>query len=163
VDHQWGFDHGTWSVLRHLYPLADIPVFQISLDHSRTLVEHIGLGRELFHLRDQGVLIVGSGNLVHNLRQLNWQMPQAAYPWAEEFDRRVKTAMETRDMGGLTAPGRWGEALLANAHPTFEHYLPVLYCMGATDERDVVTYPYEGIEFGAISMRLACFHSTVAH
>lgn len=163
ADHQWGFDHGTWSVLRHLYPKADLPVFQISLDHGCTFVEHIGLGREIYRLREQGILIVGSGNLVHNLHQINWQMPQGAYPWAEEFDSRVKMAMEQRDIAGLTAPGTWGETLFANAHPTLEHYVPVLYCMGATDEQDIVTYPYEGIEFGTISMRLALFQSTVSH
>lgn len=163
TDHEWGFDHGAWSVLRHLYPKADIPVFQISLDHRRTLVEHVGLGREIYPLREQGILIVGSGNLVHNLHQINRQMPKRAYPWAEEFDSRVKIAVEQRDIAGLTAPEIWGETLLANAHPTLDHYAPVLYCMGATDEQDIVTYPYEGIEFGTISMRLALFQPTVSH
>jgi 4,5-DOPA dioxygenase extradiol len=157
ADHEWGFDHGTWSVLRHLYPGADIPVFQVSLDHGCTFDEHIALGRELLHLRDQGILILGSGNLVHNLHQINWQMPHLAYPWAEEFDSKVKWAIENRDIAALASPDKWGETLLANAHPTLEHYAPLLYCMGCTDERDIVSYPHEGIEFGTISMRLAFF------
>jgi 4,5-DOPA dioxygenase extradiol len=159
ADHEWGFDHGTWSVLRHLYPDANIPVFQVSLDHGRTFPEHVALGKELLPLRDQGVLILGSGNLVHNLHQINWQMPDGGYPWAQEFDSKVKQAIEDRDVSALTSPDKWGEALLANAHPTLEHYVPVLYCLGCTDDRDSVSYPYEGIEFGTISMRMACFQS----
>lgn len=157
ADHDWGFDHGTWSVLRHLYPGADIPVFQLSLDHGRTFTEHVALGRELLHLRDRGVLILGSGNLVHNLHQINWQMPDSAYSWAEEFDAKVKHAIEERDLQTLAAPDHWGETLLANAHPTLEHYAPLLYCLGCTDAQDHVTFPYEGIMFGTISMRMACF------
>lgn len=165
ADHEWGFDHGSWSVLRHLYPDADVPVFQVSLDHGRTFAEHVALGRELLYLRDQGVLIVGSGNLVHNLHLINWQMPNAAYPWAEEFDAKVRDAIEQRDVSALTAPDKWGETLLASAHPTLEHYAPLLYCLGCTDERDTVTYPFASIEFGSISMRMARFdpaHSTPA-
>lgn len=162
ADHEWGFDHGTWSVLRHLYPGADVPVFQLSLDHGRTFAEHVALGKELLHLRDRGVLILGSGNLVHNLRQINWQMPDGAYPWAEEFDGKVKHAITERDVASLAAPDHWGETLLANAHPTLEHYAPLLYCLGCTDERDTVSYPYEGIEFGTISMRLAYFQAQLS-
>ena len=80
ADHQWGFDHGTWSILRHIYPDADVPVFQVSLDHGRTFAEHIVLAQELRGLRDRGVLIIGSGNLVHNLNQMNWSMEHCAYP-----------------------------------------------------------------------------------
>lgn len=159
ADHEWGFDHGTWSVLCHLFPDAEIPVFQLSLDHKRTFAEHVALARELKHLRDRGVLILGSGNLVHNLHQINWQMPDRGYPWADEFDQKVKQAMEQRDVTTLSSPDKWGNVLLANAHPTLEHYVPVLYCLGCTDDRDDLTYPYEGMEFGTISMRMATFQS----
>ncbi len=159
ADHEWGFDHGSWSVLRHMYPEADIPVFQLSLDHGRTFNEHLELGKELKHLREQGVLIVGSGNLVHNLHQINWQMPDGAYPWALEFDGKVEKAIELRDLPALTAPEKWGETLLANAHPTLEHYAPLLYCLGCTDENDSVSYPYASMEFGTISMRMAFFQT----
>jgi len=93
VDHEWGLDHGAWSVLRHMYPEADVPVFQVSLDHERTLAEHVALGKELQKLRERGVLILGSGNVVHNLHKINWEMANGAYPWAEEFDAKVKKAM----------------------------------------------------------------------
>jgi 4,5-DOPA dioxygenase extradiol len=162
VDHQWGLDHGAWSVLRHLYPQADVPVFQVSLDHEKTLREHVALGKEMHKLRERGVLILGSGNVVHNLHRINWEMPDGGYPWAVEFDGKVKRAMQERDLGSLAAPDRWGSALLGEAHPTLEHYAPVLYCLGATTEKDEVSFPYEGMEFGTISMRMAMFSSRVA-
>lgn len=154
TDHAWGLDHGAWSVLPHMYPQADVPVFQVSLDHARTFEEHVALGKEMQGLRQRGVLLVASGNLVHNLHKINWEMADGAFPWAEEFDGKVKQAIEKRDVAGLTSPDRWGGGLLAEAHPTLEHYAPVLYCAGATDENDRVSYPYEGIEFGTISMRM---------
>ena len=157
ADHQWGFDHGTWSILRHIYPDADVPVFQVSLDHGRTFAEHVVLAQELRGLRDRGVLIIGSGNLVHNLHRMNWSMEHSAYPWATEFDANVKQAIDRRDIASLQAPDRWGTSLLASAHPTLEHYAPILYTMGCTDEHDTVSYPYEGIELGSVSMRTALF------
>lgn len=159
TDHQWGLDHGAWSVLRHLYPEADVSVFEASLDHERTFEEHVALGKEIGKLRERGVLILGSGNLVHNLHKINWEMPHGAYPWAEEFDQKVKMAIDQRDVKSLAAPDRWGSSLLAEAHPTLEHYAPILYCLGSTDEGDKVTYPYEGMEFGTISMRMALFEA----
>jgi 4,5-DOPA dioxygenase extradiol len=143
TDHLWGFDHGAWSVLRHLYPEANVPVFEVSLDHARTFEEHLALGSEMKKL----------------LHKINWEMPNGAYPWAEEFDGKVKKAIEERDVKSLAAPNRWGSGLLAEAHPTLEHYAPVLYCLGATDETDAVSYPHEGIEFGTISMRMALFEN----
>jgi len=157
ADHEWGFDHGSWSILRHIYPDADVPVFQVSLDHGRTFAEHVALAQELRGLRDRGGLIIGSGNLVHNLHQMNWSMEHSAYPWATEFDAKVKQAIDQRDIPSLQAPDRWGTSLLASAHPTLEHYAPILYTMGCTDERDTVSYPYEAIELGSVSMRMALF------
>jgi 4,5-DOPA dioxygenase extradiol len=156
-DEKWGLDHGSWSVLRHMYPKADVPAFQLSLDERRSLKEHLELGREIKQLREQGVLILGSGNIVHNLGRLDWDDPHGAYDWAREFDAKVKTAVEAHDATALATPQKWGEALLATAHPTVEHYLPLLYCMGSTDEQDVVSYPYEGFDFGSISMRAVLF------
>ena len=94
---------------------------------------------------------------MHNLRNINRKMPHAAYPWAEEFDHKVKKAIAEHDVESLSAPDRWGRSLLAEGHPTLEHYAPILCCLGSTDERDRVSYPYEGMEFGAISMRMALF------
>lgn len=160
LDHEWGLDHGAWSVLRHLYPAADVPVFQVSLDHEKTFAEHVALGKELQKMRERGVLILGSGNVVHNLHKINWEMPDRGCSWAEEFDGKVKQAIEDRDVEALAAPDRWGSVLLGEAHPTLEHYAPLLYCLGATQERDEVSFPYEGMEFGTISMRMALFEST---
>lgn len=153
-DKSWGLDHGSWSVLRHMYPKADVPAFQLSLDEGRSFKEHLELGREIEALRERGVLILGSGNIVHNLGRLDWEHAHGAYDWAVEFDARVKDAVDRRDTAALAAPEKWGEALLAKAHPSVEHYLPLLYTMGATDERDQVSYPYEGFDFGSISMRM---------
>jgi len=157
LDDKWGLDHGAWSVLRHLYPNADVPAFQLSLDERRSFKEHLELGREIQSLRERRVLILGSGNIVHNLGRIDWEKPHGAYDWAVEFDTRVKDAVGSRNVEALTAPQKWGNALLATAHPSVEHYLPLLYCMGSTDERDAVSYPYEGFDFGSISMRMILF------
>jgi 4,5-DOPA dioxygenase extradiol len=156
-DQQWGLDHGSWSVLRHMYPKADVPAFQLSLDEKRTFKEHMELGREIRALRQRGVLILGSGNIVHNLRRIDWGNPHSAYDWAVEFDARVKAAVDAHDGAALADPQKWGATLLETAHPTVEHYLPLLYCMGVTDEKDAVSYPYEGFDFGSISMRAVLF------
>jgi len=156
-DQQWGLDHGSWSVLRHMYPKADVPAFQVSLDARRDMKSHLELGREIKKLRKQGVLILGSGNIVHNLRRIDWSSPQSGYDWAVEFDSNVKSAIEAHDAHSLAAPQQWGEKLLAAAHPTVEHYLPLLYCVGSTDEKDSVSYPYQGFDFGSISMRAVLF------
>ena len=156
-DDKWGLDHGSWSVLRHLYPKADVPAFQLSLDERRSFKEHLELGREIQSLRERGVLILGSGNIVHNLRRIDWNNPSGAYDWAVEFDSKVKAAVDAHDSSTLAAPQKWGDALLSTAHPSVEHYLPLLYCMGSTDEKDAVSYPYEGFDFGSISMRMILF------
>jgi 4,5-DOPA dioxygenase extradiol len=162
-DDTWGLDHGSWSVLRHLYPEADVPAFQLSLDERRSFKEHLELGREIQSLRERGVLILGSGNIVHNLRRLDWNNPSGAYDWAVEFDAKVKDAVEARNADALAAPEKWGAGLLATAHPTVEHYLPLLYCMGSTDDRDAISYPYEGFDFGSISMRMILFGNESAN
>lgn len=156
-DESWGLDHGSWSVLRHMYPKADVPAFQLSLNARRGFKEHLELGREIRSLRERGVLILGSGNLVHNLGRIDWENPSGAYDWAVEFDAKVKSAIEAHDAAALAEPQKWGEKLLETAHPTVEHYLPLLYSMGSTDERDAVSYPYEGFDFGSISMRAVLF------
>ena len=156
-DETWGLDHGAWSVLRHMYPEADVPAFQLSLDKRRAFKEHLELGQEIRDLRERGVLILGSGNIVHNLGRVDWSDPLGAYDWAVEFDAKVKAAVEAHHTLALAEPQKWGEALLSTAHPTVEHYLPLLYCMGSTDEKDAVSYPYEGFDFGSISMRAVLF------
>lgn len=162
TDEEWGLDHGTWAVLRHMYPDADIPVFQVSLDVGRDLAGHLALGRELQSLRDRGVLVLGSGNLVHNLMAMRGQRDATPFPWASEFDDRVKNAIENRETAALANPGAWGEKLFEEAHPSLDHYLPILYTIGATDAKDDVSFPYEGLEHGSVSMRMALFQPPAA-
>ncbi|HEY5038898.1 MAG TPA: 4,5-DOPA dioxygenase extradiol [bacterium] len=156
-DETWGLDHGTWSVLRHLYPKADIPVFQISLDQNKTLEEHEALGEKLQPLRERGVLILGSGNLTHNLRKFEWDEKAKPYDWAVEFDSKIKKAIEARDLKSLTNPQVWGESLYRQAHPTAEHYVPLLYVMGSSTEKDKLSFPFEEIQNAGFSMRMVLF------
>ncbi len=162
ADEQWGLDHGSWSVLRHMYPKADVPAFQLSLDDRKSLKEHLELGKEIRDLRERGVLILGSGNIVHNLGRMDWSDAHGAYDWAKEFDANLKNAVDAHDAEMLASPQKWGEALWAAAHPSIEHYVPLLYCAGSTDEKDDVTYPYEGFDFGSVSMRAVLFGSSDA-
>ena len=151
ADHEWGLDHGTWSVLAHMYPLADIPVVQLSVDARRENVFHYQLGKHLAALRDEGVLIVANGNLVHNLRAVRWEDSAVPYPWATRIEQRFKECIKQQDHA---APIDYAtldpEALVAI--PTPEHYLPLLYVLGAQRPEDQVRFPVEGIELGSISM-----------
>jgi 4,5-DOPA dioxygenase extradiol len=134
IDHEeWGFDHGTWSVLKPMFPKAQIPVVQLGMDYSRSPAEHAMLGQQLKALRERGVLIVGSGNLVHNLRvSRRGAAPNQAYDWAIEFDRVVTGQIEKGDLAALPRFQSMG-ALAQQAHPTHEHYLPLLYAAAAVD------------------------------
>lgn len=153
-DQQWGLDHGTWSVLLHMYPKADIPTFQLSLDMSLNEKAHVEIGKALQSLREQGVLILGSGNIVHNLRLINWRDPSAPpAQWNIEFDEAIAKAIEDRDENTLVFhKQKLGEASLKSV-PTDDHYLPLLYCFGASDAQDKVSYPYIGYDMGSLSMR----------
>ena len=101
-----------------------------------------------------------AAEILHNLGRVDWGSPHGAYDWAVEFDSKVKAAVESHDAAALAEPRKWGEKLLATAHPTVEHYLPLLYCIGSTDEKDAVSYPYAGFDFGSISMRAMLFGVT---
>jgi len=152
-DETWGFDHGAWSVLRHLYPQADVPVFQISLDDRRTLPRHVELGSELARLRDRGVLILGSGNIVHSLRNIQWIGDAEPYDWAVEFDAAIAEFLVHRNHYGLT---RYRELLGRDAElsaPTEEHYLPLLYIAALRRESEPLTFFSEGFQYASISMR----------
>lgn len=157
ADETWGLDHGTWSVLIHMYPKADVPVFQLSLDQAKSFEEHLDLGRKLEYLRDKGILILGSGNLTHNLGQIIWDPNAEPVDWAVEFDGKAKQAIGGRDFKFLTDPSAWGKGLFRKAHPTADHYIPLLYAMGASTEKEKLTYPYEGFEYGTLSMRMVRF------
>ena len=153
-DERWGLDHGAWSVLIKMFPKADIPVYQLSLDLSKDLAEHVKLAAELKALRERGVLIIGSGNVVHNLRALS--MDGSVFDWAVEFDAYVADAIASRDLGKLTDIGRLGR-LAQIAHPTPEHYLPILYSMAVTDNDDKLDFFNDTIDLGSISMRSFVF------
>ena len=151
ADQSWGLDHGTWSVLVHVFPHADIPVVQLAIDSSQPPSFHYELGRRLAPLRDEGVLIVGSGNVVHNLMAIRREAPDAAYDWATRFEQAVRQHVLRREHPPLIAYEHLDrEALLAV--PTPEHYLPLLYVMGAMQEDEAVSFPTEGIDMGSLSM-----------
>lgn len=152
LDDSWGLDHGTWSVLTHVYPAADVPVVQLSIDETRPASFHFEVGRRLAPLRDEGVLIVGSGNLVHNLHAYAWgRHVQEPYDWAVRFEARAKGLLAAGEMEPLIAYERLGpEARLSI--PTPDHYLPLLYVIGTRQERENVSFPVEGVDGGSISM-----------
>jgi 4,5-DOPA dioxygenase extradiol len=149
---EWGIDHGTWSVLRHLYPDADIPVVQLSLDMTRSGAHHLAIGEKLRELRERGVMIVGSGNIVHNLRRIRWEPDAASYDWALEFDAWTKSAAERRDFKTLAEEYETTEAGRLSV-PTPDHYYPLLYALGASDAKDELRFDIEGMQNGSISMR----------
>jgi 4,5-DOPA dioxygenase extradiol len=152
LDDSWGLDHGTWSVLRHVYPEADVPVVQLSIDESQPAAFHFEVGRRLAQLREEGVLIAGSGNLVHNLHAYAWgrHLPDP-YDWAVRFEREARGLLISGETAPLIAYERLGrEALLAV--PTPDHYLPLLYAIGTRQNTDGVTFPVEGVDGGSISM-----------
>lgn len=157
----WGLDHGTWTVLHHLYPAADVPVFQLSIDYDKPAAFHHAVGRELAALRDKGVLIVGSGNVVHNLRatdRVEGLSPTASRPWAQDFDDAVKRALATRDDFGLVNYTRLAGDAAATAVQTPDHYFPFLYALGASDSmREPAVSVFEGFQAGTLSMRCVEF------
>lgn len=154
-EHQWGLDHGTWSVLKPMFPQASIPVLQLSMDYSRQPAEHLALGQQLHSLREQGVLIVGSGNIVHNLRAVNrMASDNQAYDWAQEFDAITARHIRSGDQTALANFLSLGK-LSQQAHPTHDHYLPLLYAVGASHASEPVRFINEGFQLAAISMRSA--------
>ncbi len=149
----WGLDHGAWSVLKPMFPDADIPVIQLSMDYSRPAAEHFAIGRQLAQLRERGVLIVGSGNTVHNLRAMRRDAPDnQAYDWAIEFDRVTADHILQRRLPALCDFQQLG-AVAQMAHPSWEHYLPLLCAAGAVQEDDEPRFFNEGFQGASISMR----------
>lgn len=149
-DLNWGLDHGSWSVLCHMYPEATMPVVELSLNRDLTLDQHYQLGQELAPLRDEGILIVGSGNMVHNLRMVTWA--EAGYDWAIDYDAKLKDWITAGEHEKVVQYEQHGEpaALSVNSE---EHYLPLLYALGAGGRSDPVTFYTDKVIMGAISMR----------
>jgi 4,5-DOPA dioxygenase extradiol len=152
ADLSWGLDHGTWSVLRHVYPHADVPVVQLSIDERQPAAFHYQLGERLRPLRDQGILLLGSGDVVHNLHSYAWgRHPQEPYEWALRFEARVRVRLDAGDHAALIDYASLGnDALLAV--PTPEHYLPLLYVLGASVAGEPLSFPVEGMDGGSVSM-----------
>jgi 4,5-DOPA dioxygenase extradiol len=156
VGEAWGLDHGCWQVLLYMYPQADVPVVQLSLDATQPPAAHYALGQRLASLREAGVLVLGSGNVVHNLRAMQ-RGPQAPVPRAAvEFEDYARAALQAGDHAALVQFGRGGAAA-AWSVPTPDHYLPLLYVLGAAGKQATVSILTEGIELGAVSMLSALF------
>jgi len=152
LSERWGLDHGTWSVLRHVYPDAGVPVVQLSIDETRAAPFHYEIGQRLAPLRAEGVLIVGSGNLVHNLHAYGWgQRAVEPYPWAVSFEERVRQMLLVGEHAPLVAYERMGRDAMLSI-PTPDHYLPLLYVAGTALAGERVAFPVEGVDGGSISM-----------
>jgi 4,5-DOPA dioxygenase extradiol len=151
LDHDsWGLDHGTWSVLAHVFPEADVPVLQLSIHSAAPLAYHIDLGRRLAPLRERGVFILGSGNVVHNLRRVDWAYGDSGFDWAERFDADVRELMTSRP-AALEDTQRHADYRLAV--PTPEHFLPIAYIAGLCDAAGETARPFaEGRTLGSLSM-----------
>ncbi|WP_423457890.1 4,5-DOPA dioxygenase extradiol [Ottowia sp. VDI28] len=152
-EREWGLDHGTWSVLKPMFPQARIPVLQLSMDYGRPPAEHYALGRQLQKLRERGVLIVGSGNIVHNLRATRrGTASQEAYDWAVEFDTVVQDQIKKGQLDALAQFQQVGQ-IARLSHPTHEHYLPLLYAAGAARPTEMPRFFNTGFQSASISMR----------
>ncbi len=150
---EWGLDHGSWSVLKPMFPDADIPVIQLSMDYGRAPEDHYALAQQLKVLRERGVLIVGSGNVVHNLQQMQrGASGSQAYDWALEFDQTIGGYLQQGNLAALQNFQKLG-ALAKMAHPTYEHYLPLLYAAGAVDAKEPMRFFNTSFQGGSISMR----------
>jgi 4,5-DOPA dioxygenase extradiol len=153
LDENWGLDHGTWSVLLHVFPRADVPIVQLSIDESQPAAFHYDIGQRIAPLRDEGVLIVGSGNLVHNLHAYAWgRHVVEPFDWAVRFESRARELL----LAGEHAPligydAKLGEEALL-AVPTPDHYLPLLYVIAGRQRGEAIGFPVEGVDGGSISM-----------
>jgi len=152
LDHRWGLDHGTWSVLCHVFPGADVPVIQLSIDETQAAEFHYELAKRLAPLRDEGVLVAGSGNLVHNLHTYAWgRHPTGPYDWAVRFEERARELIQTGDHRPLVNYETLGQDAQLSV-PTPEHYLPLLYVLALRSDDEEISFPVEGVDGGSVSM-----------
>lgn len=152
LDNDWGLDHGTWTVLRHLIPKADIPVVQLSIDRTKPAEYHYELAKSLVSLREDGVLVIGSGNIVHNLHAYAWGNNAAKpYDWGVRFENKIREFIRAGDDANVVAFEKLGEDALFSA-PTPDHFLPLLYILGLRKESETVSFPVEGFDGGSMSM-----------
>ena len=152
LDQSWGLDHGTWSVFHHVYPDADVPIVQLSIDETQPPSFHFQLGQWLAPLRDEGVLIAGSGNLIHNLHAYAWgKHTPEPYDWAVRFETSVRGHLSAGEFEPLIDYESFGRDALLSI-PTPDHYLPLLYVLGTRRDGEAVTFPVEGVDGGSVSM-----------
>ncbi|HEX8366966.1 MAG TPA: 4,5-DOPA dioxygenase extradiol [Pyrinomonadaceae bacterium] len=151
LDESWGLDHGTWTVLRHLYPNADVPVLQLSLDYTKPASFHYELARDLAFLRERGILIIGSGNMVHNLRRINFRATNQGLDWAHEANEIFKNLISANEHDKLIKYENLGSQI-AQAVPTAEHYLPLLYALALQTPGEPVEIFNDAVDLGSISM-----------
>ena len=154
LDHDWGLDHGTWTVVRHMYPDAKIPVLQLSIDYAKGPEFHYDLAKELYSLRKKGVLIIGSGNMVHNLRMVAWdklQEPEYGFDWAVEMNAIFKEKIGNRDIQSLIAYEKLGTAAKL-AIPTPDHYYPLIYSLALQDNQDEISFFNDKLVGGSLNM-----------
>ena len=151
ADQSWGLDHGSWSVLAHVFPGADVPVVQLSMDATRPPAYHYELGRRLAPLRDEGVLLIGSGNIVHNLRLIQMRGLAPPYDWALRFGGWVRDCIQRSDHAPLLAYASQGEDADLSV-PTPEHYLPLLYVLGAQHSDDDIRFHGDAVDLASIAM-----------
>ncbi len=153
TDDSWGLDHGTWSVLLPMYPAADIPVYQMSIDYDQPLQYHYEIGKQLNKLRDKGVLIIGSGNLVHNLGMVDWGNTGKKFDWATEFDTKFTEWLNKGDHASILKYQQILGTTARMAHPTNDHLLPLFYILGLKQPGDELKYFNDKFDYGSISMR----------
>lgn len=151
ADYQWGLDHGAWSLLKYLIPAENVPVLQLSLDLTQSPQFHFELGKRLAKWREEGILILGSGNVVHNLADVRWEKEAEPYEWALEFDQWVRSRIQEQDWEALCHWSQWPDSG-RRAVPTPEHFLPLLTVLGTRHEGEPITFPVGGMEMGSISM-----------
>jgi 4,5-DOPA dioxygenase extradiol len=154
LSHDWGLDHGTWTIIRHMYPLANIPVLQLSIDYTKDAQYHYDLAKEISSLRKKGVLIIGSGNMVHNLRMLAWDKlnePEYGYDWALQVNNTFKELISSGNYDQLIQYQKLGKEVM-QAIPTPEHYLPLIYTLGLKEQQDSISFFNDKAVGGSLTM-----------
>lgn len=154
LDHEWGLDHGTWTVVRHMFPEANVPVLQLSIDYYKPLQYHYDLAKQLFELRKRGVLIIGSGNMIHNLRMVDWKnidTPGFGYDWAIELNEVLKKHIVQQNHKTLIDYESMGKAALL-AIPTPDHYIPMIYNLALQSDKDEISFFNDRLVAGSLNM-----------
>lgn len=151
---KWGLDHASWAILKHIYPQADIPVYEMSLDMTKDVAFHYNLGQELADLRNKGILIIGSGNMVHNLSLMDYDTDAPSDDWVVEIDEKIKRCLLEKNHTDLIDYQKL-DTRIRKAIPTLDHYLPMLYILGMQQKKDKLRFIHEGYQNNTISMR--CF------